>query len=263
MRSYARSCRPPSDICGRLPCEGWCRAVNFESWIECAKASEWVSDACVVTCGDRGPSNSCLTRGDPSSGTGCSAVFAHRPTPGPRVCAGVHLLSVAFDEFASFKLRAGGDEGNQVWCVDGAPMVLGGLDQLEHHRDAAGLAAWSLSDLGPVTHCARRLTRSVWWCAGGWEVVEREQFLQVVGDLGCNLHRPVRVLQRLGCNPPNSRSACSGSAVSGSRGLSSPAVHGRGGSGPARGRAGVTPSPGWPTERGRLPRRGRRGPSRL
>lgn len=62
----------------------------------------------------------------------------------------------------------------------------------------------------------------------GSEVVEREQFLQVVGDLGRGLGelRPVRVLERLGCNPANSRSACSGSAGGGSRGLSSPAVQG-------------------------------------
>ena len=28
----------------------------------------------------------------------------------------------------------GADEGDQVWGVDGAPAVLGGLDELERHR---------------------------------------------------------------------------------------------------------------------------------
>lgn len=39
-----------------------------------------------------------------------------------------------FDEFAVREGRAGADEGDQVWCVDGAPSGLGGLDEFERHR---------------------------------------------------------------------------------------------------------------------------------
>ena len=40
----------------------------------------------------------------------------------------------SFDELAVDEHRAGADERDQVWGVDRAPAVLGGLDQLERHR---------------------------------------------------------------------------------------------------------------------------------
>jgi hypothetical protein len=54
-------------------------------------------------------------------------------------------LVEAFDELASFECRAGSDEGDQVWCVDGAPARLGGLDELEGHGHAAGAGTGSFS----------------------------------------------------------------------------------------------------------------------
>ncbi len=58
--------------------------------------------------------------------------------------------SLAFDELAPSRrlLRLG--RGPRGGGVDGAPAVLGGLDQLERHRGAGDLRARSLGDLGPV-----------------------------------------------------------------------------------------------------------------
>jgi hypothetical protein len=39
---------------------------------------------------------------------------------------------------ASLELRSGVDEGDQMWRVDRSPAGLGGLDQLERHRDTGG-----------------------------------------------------------------------------------------------------------------------------
>jgi len=44
----------------------------------------------------------------------------------------------AFDEDAAFESCAGADERDEVWCVDRAPALLCGLDQLERHRDPGG-----------------------------------------------------------------------------------------------------------------------------
>jgi len=44
----------------------------------------------------------------------------------------------AFDEGAAFESCAGADERDEVWCVDRAPALLCGLDQLERHRDPGG-----------------------------------------------------------------------------------------------------------------------------
>jgi hypothetical protein len=45
------------------------------------------------------------------------------------------LIVGSFDEFAVDEGGAGPDEGDQVGCVDHSPPGLGGLDQLERHRD--------------------------------------------------------------------------------------------------------------------------------
>jgi hypothetical protein len=44
----------------------------------------------------------------------------------------------SLDELASLELRAGADEGDQMWRVDRSPAGLGRLDQLERHRQAGG-----------------------------------------------------------------------------------------------------------------------------
>ena len=41
----------------------------------------------------------------------------------------------SFDQLAVDEHRAGADEGDQMRCVDRAPAVLRGLDELERHRE--------------------------------------------------------------------------------------------------------------------------------
>src|SRR5829696_2177628 len=41
----------------------------------------------------------------------------------------------SFDELAVDEHRAGADEGDEMRCVDRAPAVLRGLDELECHRE--------------------------------------------------------------------------------------------------------------------------------
>lgn len=43
----------------------------------------------------------------------------------------VSVGGFSFDEFAVFEACAGADERDQVWCVDGSPVVLGGFDEFE------------------------------------------------------------------------------------------------------------------------------------
>jgi hypothetical protein len=57
----------------------------------------------------------------------------------------------AFDELAAFEAGAGAHQGDEVGCVDRAPPVLGGLDELERHRKAGGLGAGPLGDLRVFT----------------------------------------------------------------------------------------------------------------
>jgi integrase/recombinase XerD len=44
----------------------------------------------------------------------------------------------SFDELAGLEGRAGADECDQVGCVERAPAVLCGLDELERHCQARG-----------------------------------------------------------------------------------------------------------------------------
>src|SRR5665648_1001696 len=53
-------------------------------------------------------------------------------------CLGGECGGFAFEEFALLEACAGADQGDQVGCVDRAPAVLGGLDELERHRDPGG-----------------------------------------------------------------------------------------------------------------------------
>jgi len=45
------------------------------------------------------------------------------------------VLVGAFDELAGHERGAGADEGDEMRCVDRAPAVLRGLDELERHRE--------------------------------------------------------------------------------------------------------------------------------
>ena len=54
------------------------------------------------------------------------------------------LVLGSFDELAVGEGRPGADERDQVGCVDHAPAALGGLDQLEGHRQGGGLDPWPL-----------------------------------------------------------------------------------------------------------------------
>ena len=58
----------------------------------------------------------------------------------------------SFDEFAGLEAGAGPDERDEVWGVDRAPAVLGGLDELECHGQPAA------RDPGPRVILVRCLT---------------------------------------------------------------------------------------------------------
>ena len=52
----------------------------------------------------------------------------------------------SFDELAVLEHRAGTYQYDEVGCVHGAPAVLGGLDELERHRDTGGPRSRFLRD---------------------------------------------------------------------------------------------------------------------
>jgi len=52
----------------------------------------------------------------------------------------------SFDEFAVDEGRASTDESDQVGCVHRAPAGLGGLHELERHRDPGGPRAGAFGD---------------------------------------------------------------------------------------------------------------------
>ncbi len=60
------------------------------------------------------------------------------------------LVLGSFDELAVDECRVGADERDQVGGVDHAPAALGGLDQLEGHREGSGLGSVTLGDLRPM-----------------------------------------------------------------------------------------------------------------
>src|SRR6266516_2176783 len=61
----------------------------------------------------------------------------------------VWCLVGSFDQLAGLEAGAGSDQGDQVGAVDRAPAALGGLQQLEHHRQPGVLGARPLGDPGP------------------------------------------------------------------------------------------------------------------
>ena len=97
-------------------------------------------------------------------------------------------------------------------CVDGAPAGLGGLDQLERHRDAGGPGAGALGDpLAQPDGGEGRLDRvrgaQVDPVLGG-EVVERQQHVEVVGDLRDGLGPLGAVARPRTPSPPPRRGPC-------------------------------------------------------
>ena len=63
---------------------------------------------------------------------------------------GLRLFFGPIDELAALERGAGPDERDQVRGVDHAPAGLGGLDELERHRQPRGPRARTAGDLGPV-----------------------------------------------------------------------------------------------------------------
>ena len=51
---------------------------------------------------------------------------------------GLAVFGGSFDELAGLEAGAGPDERDEVRAVDRAPAVLGGLDELERHRQPRG-----------------------------------------------------------------------------------------------------------------------------
>jgi hypothetical protein len=93
---------------------------------------------------------------------------------------------LSLDKLASFEAGADANEGDELGCVDRAPAGLGGFDEFERHREAGGLGAGTLGDLGAMPDRGEgRLDRvggaQVHPTLGG-EVVEREQLVEIVGD---------------------------------------------------------------------------------
>jgi hypothetical protein len=98
-----------------------------------------------------------------------------------------HSMLGALDEDAVLEPGAGADQGNQVGAGDRPPSGLGGFHELEHHREGCGGAAGAAGDLGAEFDGGERRLNGV--CGPqvdpvlGRKVVERQQFLGVVGDL--------------------------------------------------------------------------------
>ena len=56
----------------------------------------------------------------------------------------------SFDELAGLETGSGPDERDEVGCVDRPPAGLGGLDELERHRQPGGSRTRALGDLRAV-----------------------------------------------------------------------------------------------------------------
>ncbi|GED83205.1 hypothetical protein TNCT6_02900 [Streptomyces sp. 6-11-2] len=93
----------------------------------------------------------------------------------------------ALDELAAFEAGSGPDEGDEVGCVHGPPPGLGGLDELENHRQGGGAGAGAAGDLGAQADGGERgldrVGRPQVDPVLGGEIVERQQLGLVVGDL--------------------------------------------------------------------------------
>jgi hypothetical protein len=95
----------------------------------------------------------------------------------------------AFNEFAVLESGAGAHQCDQVRGVDRAG--LGGFDELVGHRDSGRASTRSFGGLGSVAHGRESrldgIGSSEMPPVLGREVVEREQLVQVVDDLGDRL----------------------------------------------------------------------------
>src|SRR6478609_11246737 len=106
----------------------------------------------------------------------------------------------AFDELAAAERGAGTDEGDQVGRVHRAPAGLGGLDELERHGQAGRSRAGALGDLAAVPDGGKGRFDGI-RCPQmdpvlGRVVVELQQHLQVVGDLGAGVGELAAVFDR-------------------------------------------------------------------
>src|SRR3954464_7123826 len=93
----------------------------------------------------------------------------------------------SFYELAVDERSAGAHEGDQVWTVHGAPAVLGGFDELERHRQPGRSRPGPAGDLRAVPDGGEggldRVRGAQVDPVLGGVVVEREQLVEVVGDL--------------------------------------------------------------------------------
>jgi hypothetical protein len=108
-----------------------------------------------------------------------------RPSGGVSV-GGAPFLEVAVDED-----RAGANERDELGTVDSAPACLGGIQQLVGHRGSRVTAARPLGGALPQPHGRERRLHDIRGAQVlvmlGGEVEERQQHVEVVGDLGDRL----------------------------------------------------------------------------
>jgi hypothetical protein len=64
----------------------------------------------------------------------------------------LRVLVGSFDELTVDEHGPGADERDEVWGVDRAPAVLGGLDELERHRRTGRAGSGAAGDLRAVSN---------------------------------------------------------------------------------------------------------------
>jgi hypothetical protein len=101
----------------------------------------------------------------------------------------------SLDELSIDEPSSCADERDQMGRVHRSPAGLGGLDQLEGHGQAGGPRAWPLGDLGAMPHGGEGAFDGVGRAQVdpvlGREIVEGQQLIDVVGDLGDGLAEPI------------------------------------------------------------------------
>src|SRR5215208_4532904 len=87
--------------------------------------------------------------------------------------------------------RAGTDQSNEMWCVDGTPAGLCGVDQLVGHGDSGCTGSGALGDALAQPHGRKsrldRVSSSEVNPMFGRVAVELEQHISVLDDLGDRL----------------------------------------------------------------------------
>lgn len=100
-------------------------------------------------------------------------------------------LGGPFDEDSLRERGAGSDERDEVRAVDGSPAILGGFEELVGHGQPGRAGAGSFGDSGAQPDGGEgRLDRVRGFEVNpvlGGEIVEGQQLLSVVGDLGGGL----------------------------------------------------------------------------